>query len=194
MPAGRCEIYFFPGGYGGVNFVEGGVANHCFLIRADAVKEYGSDADKIVNELVFTNSRAMETLKNAKKEFDWLAVAVDGFGPKDLTPAPNLFAVGDAGAFIDPFTGSGMLMALESSALLANVLIQNPSSRSAAANRYSAEHKASFSRRLRLCSVMRLISFSPLFAGAAVTAVGLSSSVRKLIARSTRRGAKAGGL
>ena len=28
---GRCEIYFFPGGYGGLNRVENGLANHCFL-------------------------------------------------------------------------------------------------------------------------------------------------------------------
>lgn len=193
MPSGRCEIYFFPGGYGGLNYVEDGLANHCFLVRADVVRSFGGDTDSMVDELVLSNIRARQTLGNAKKQFDWLAVAVDGFGPKELVPAPNLFAVGDAGAFIDPFTGSGMLMALESSDLLAKALVRGANSLETAAEGYRADHRSKFARRLRLCAVMRRIAYLPMFAGAAVSAVGLSSTARKLLARSTRKGAEAGG-
>jgi flavin-dependent dehydrogenase len=35
----RCEIYFFRGGYGGLSQVENGLANHCFLIKAERGQE-----------------------------------------------------------------------------------------------------------------------------------------------------------
>ncbi len=76
-------------------------------------------------EVIFQNKRASATLKNAAPIFDWLAVAVDGFGEKNLCLAKNLLAIGDAGAFIDPFTGSGILMALESSEILAQSIAEN---------------------------------------------------------------------
>ena len=82
-------------------------------------------AEKIVREVIFQNKRAAQTLKNAAPIEDWLAVSVDGFGQRELNPAKNLFAVGDAGAFIDPFTGSGMLMAFESAEILAKVIVGN---------------------------------------------------------------------
>ena len=104
-----------------MSFVENGLANHCFLIKAEIVKEFGGDANKIVEEVIFQNKRARETMENAAPVFDWLAVSVDGFGRKNLNPAKNLLTVGDAAAFIDPFTGSGMLMALESAEILAQI-------------------------------------------------------------------------
>lgn len=186
MDPGRCEIYFFPGGYGGLNFVEGGIANHCFLMSSKKAREFGGDADAIVSSLIVQNPRARRTLGPAKREMDWLAVAVDGFGARDLDLLPNLFAVGDSAAFIDPFTGSGMLMALESSELLAEALMsEDPGS---AAELYARSHTEKFRGRLRLCSVMRRLSFDPRFASLAVSAAGFSSGFRRMIAGATRKG------
>ncbi|NJM52362.1 MAG: FAD-dependent oxidoreductase [Blastocatellia bacterium] len=122
MEKGRCEIYFFRGGYGGLNYVENGIGNHCFLLKSEIVKEFGGDVEQILREVIFKNIRAKETMQNSIPLFDWLAVSVDGFGVKNLNPAPNLLTIGDAGAFIDPFTGSGMLMALESGEILAKTV------------------------------------------------------------------------
>ena len=46
MEKGRCEIYFFRGGYGGLNYVENGIGNHCFLLKSEVVKEFGGDVEK----------------------------------------------------------------------------------------------------------------------------------------------------
>ena len=121
LEKGVCEIYFFRGGYGGLSYVEDGLANHCFLIEAETVKKFSGDAGKIVENVVFGNKRARQTLKDAEPVFDWLAVSIDGFGRKNLPPTTNLLTIGDASAFIDPFTGSGMLMALESAEILAEI-------------------------------------------------------------------------
>ena len=187
MEKGRCEIYFFRGGYGGLSFVENNLANHCFLIKADVVKRFGSDAEKVIREVVFQNNRAFETLKDAAPVEDWLAVSVDGFGQKDLNPATNLFAVGDAGAFIDPFTGSGMLMAFESAEILANLIAENQSAPERIAGIYKILHRRKFQSRLRVCSVLRRAAFVPVLAKSAIFALSLSRNMQKVLARSTRQ-------
>jgi len=187
LDKGVCEIYFFRGGYGGLSRVENNLANHCFLIKADTVKEFSGNAQKIVEQVIFQNRRAGQTLQNAKTVTDWLAVSVDGFGEKDLNPAKNLFTVGDASAFIDPFTGSGMLMALESAEILAKLIAENDSASEQIAENYRILHQEKFQKRLRVCSVIRRMAFVPNLAKFAISALSLSARARKVLARSTRQ-------
>jgi menaquinone-9 beta-reductase len=190
IEADVCEIYFFRGGYGGLSFVENDLANHCFLICADVVKQFGGDAERIVREVVFQNKRAAQTLRSAETVFDWLAVAVDGFGARSLNPASNLLAIGDAGAFLDPFTGSGMLM--ESAELLAEAVAENERAPERIARRYESAHHEKFRRRLRVCSVLRRAAFVPHLAKAAINVLSYSDRARRLLARATRPAASAG--
>jgi menaquinone-9 beta-reductase len=185
MEKGRCEIYFFRGGYGGLNYVENGIGNHCFLLKAEIVKEFNGDVEKILHEVIFQNIRAKETLENAVPIFDWLAVTVDEFGVKNLNPAKNLLAIGDAGAFIDPFTGSGMLMAMESGELLAKAIQINNSSEKIAQN-YQALHRQKFTQRLRLCQVMRRAAFAPNLAKFVISTLSLSNNLSRILAKATR--------
>jgi flavin-dependent dehydrogenase len=60
-----------------------------------------------------------------------------------LNPAKNVFAVGDAGAFIDPFTGSGMLMAFESAEILAAAVKEN-STAETIAEKYKIDTRENF--------------------------------------------------
>ena len=182
---GRCEIYFFPEGYGGLSYVENNLANFCFLIKADAVKKYDSDANQIIEKLVYQNRRAAATLENGAAVHEWLAVSVDGFGRKDLNPARNLFAVGDAGAFIDPFTGSGMLMALESAEILARAIAESSTAKQIA-EKYQFDHARKFRKRLFICSILRRAAFTPLFAELFISALSVGRFPRKILARATR--------
>ena len=183
----RCEIYFFRGGYGGLSRVENNLANHCFLIEAAIVKEFSGDADAIVEKLIFKNKRAAETLGIAAPVNDWLAVSVDGFGVRNLNPAKNLFAVGDSAAFIDPFTGSGMLMALESAKILSAAIAENSFAPELIAARYRNLHREKFQNRLRLCALMRRAAFSPTFSSFLIRALSANESARAFLARATRR-------
>jgi len=187
LEKGLCEIYFFRGGYGGLNFVEDGRANHCFLIKADLVKKYIGQTNLLVEEVIYKNKRAFETMKDARPLFDWLAVSVDGFGMKNLNPAPNLLAVGDAAAFIDPFTGSGMLMALESAKVLTESITENRFSPAEIAENYNLNFQQKFQKRLRICSLMRRAAFVPNLAGTVISALSLSRVAREILARSTRQ-------
>jgi flavin-dependent dehydrogenase len=186
LEKGVCEIYFFRGGYGGLSFVENDLANHCFLMKAEAVKNLGGDADEILKKTIFENKRAYQTLKDARPVFDWLAVSVDGFGAKKLTLAENLLSVGDAAAFIDPFTGSGMLMAFESAKILAQSIFENKNSFAAIDRKYSEDHHKNFRRRLKICAIMRRAAFAPRLADWIIPILNVNKKTVEFLARATR--------
>jgi flavin-dependent dehydrogenase len=196
--ARTCEIYFYRGGYGGLSPVEGGVSNLCFIARARDVRERGSDAERVMREVLMRNRRAAATLAEARARTRWLAVSIESFGRHAPAPAPGLLAVGDAAAFIDPFTGSGMLMALESGELAAQTLVRwlsepGRDSFDALAREYRAAYAERFDARLRLCSALRRAAFAPpQWAEVAVVALGASERLRRGLARATRRRALPG--
>jgi flavin-dependent dehydrogenase len=183
---GVCEIYFFRGGYGGLCWVENGVSNHCFLVEAKIVRELNNNAERVWREVVGQNRRALAAMQTAEIATDWLAVSVDGFGVKNLAPATNLLTIGDAAAFIDPFTGSGMLMALESGEVLAESIRQNSLNLKNTAKTYQRMHRQHFAGRLRVCSFLRRLAFMPKLAASVIYALNLSDSARKVLARATR--------
>ena len=183
---GYCEIYSFPGGYGGLSPIEDELANHCFLVRPEIVREMKGDADKIVETAVCKNQRAFAALNGSERVGDWLAVAVDGFGIKNLSPASNVFTTGDAAAFVDPFTGSGMLVALESSKLLARLVRDHSSNFAELAANYRVAFNRQFRLRMRICSLLRHAAFSPSIAKVAISALGASGAFRRLLTSATR--------
>lgn len=182
---GRCELYSFPGGYGGLSNVENGLANLCFLMRAEAARKLRSDPDRIVKESILANARARITLQNAEPVHQWLAVAIDRFGINDPNLAENAFAVGDAAAFIDPFTGSGILMALESSGMLADCMT-NVGALKTAGSDYEAAIRKHFSKRLAAGGLIRRAVFMPRAAGTVISILAASRKARILLARATR--------
>jgi flavin-dependent dehydrogenase len=188
LSKGLCEIYSFPGGYAGLSHVEDGLFNLCFLIKAATVRSIGSDAVELVKQVVTMNKRAAVTLREASASNDWLAVSIDSFGKKNTSAATNLFTIGDAAAFIDPFTGSGMVMAFESAGVLAEAIFANPGSSEQIAKDYRAAYERKFANRLRVCSILRRTAFMPNLATAIVTLLGISENARRSLARATRGG------
>lgn len=192
---GVCEIYFYRGGYGGLSPVEGGASNLCFIARARDARAYGGDAEKLVREVLMRNRRAATTLEGARAHTRWLGVALEGFGRFKTSPARGLLAVGDAAAFIDPFTGSGMLMALESGELAARAVSRwlqsvrrGGDDFDALAREYESSYDERFAARLRVCGLLRRAAFAPTpLAELAVVALGASAGLRRALARSTRR-------
>lgn len=189
---GVCEIYFFPGGYGGLSNIENDLANHCFLVKSETVRKFNGDAEKIVENVVKRNKRANETLKNSGNISGWLTVSIDSFGEKELCPAPGLLSVGDASAFIDPFTGSGMLMAFEGAEILASLIADRNADFAELSGLYRIAHQQKFRSRLRLSSMMRYAAFVPGISSFAINALSMSAGIRELLARSTRTAPFAG--
>jgi flavin-dependent dehydrogenase len=189
---GACEIYFYQRGYGGLSRIEAGRSNLCFIVAADDVRSYGSDPDIVMCEVVMKNARAAVTLAQAKVCSPWLSVSLDGFGRRTPAPVPGLITVGDAASFIDPFTGSGMLMALESGELAAVVInshfakLGQADSFAALSNDYESTYSEAFDSRLKVSGFLRRAAFVPGLAEAAIAVCGASSHLRRRLARATR--------
>lgn len=191
LEKGVCEIYFFRGGYGGLNYVENGIANQCFLIDSKIAREFKGNADEILKNVIFKNVRAYEALKGARKKYDWLGVSVEKFGKQKENAIENLVSIGDAAAFIDPFTGSGMLMALESGEILAEKILEGTAALETGTtmgvkSQYEEAHARATRKRLRVCSMIHRLSFSPKLAGFVISVGGVSTSALKAFASMTR--------
>ena len=189
---GVCEIYSYRGGYGGLSTLEGDLSNLCFIAAARDVRRYGPDPEEVLKATVLRNSRAAVALAEAEFEKPWLSVALESFGRLQLVPAEGLLLIGDAAAFIDPFTGSGMLMALESGAVAAQAIIDSRDQISdegsfpALANRFRASYASTFNSRLRVSSWLRRAAFVPRLAEAAIICFGTSDRLRRKVAQATR--------
>jgi flavin-dependent dehydrogenase len=187
IPTGVCEIYGYSGGYGGCNLVEGGTFNLCFIVTADDAKRAGSDPGRVMREVVFTNPRARDAMKDAVAVDPWLAVPIQRFGRGTLAPRAGLVTVGDSAAFIDPFTGSGILLALQSTKILADAIERHwANGVSSICTQYQSSYSAAFDNRLRWSSMLRRVSFNPWAAEALVAGLGISTTLRKSVARMTR--------
>jgi flavin-dependent dehydrogenase len=147
-----------------------------------------------MREVLCRNRRAAYALEHARPISPWLAVSLEGFGRHAVTPAPGLLLIGDAASFIDPFTGSGMLMALESGELAAGVIGDHlgPARAGVAVGAlevsYREAYKARFDSRLRVCSMIRRAAFVPGLAQMAIGVFGASERLRRRVSRATRSG------
>jgi flavin-dependent dehydrogenase len=183
-----CEIYFYPDGYGGLSSIEGDTSNLCFIISAEQVKRHHSNPELVMRELVMKNRRAAYTLEQAQPESEWLSASWERFGRRQPSPANGLLAIGDSAAFIDPFSGSGMLMAFESGELAAKVIVRHRNKLTSAAmcNDYEREYVQKFESRLRICGWLRRAAFNPRLAGLGIAICSSSKHFRNRIARATR--------
>ena len=192
IEAGACEIYFYRGGYGGLSSIEHGISNLCFIASARDVRACGADADQVMRAVVCQNQRAAFTLAHAKLKAPWLAVSLEGFGRNSVAPIKGLLAIGDAASFIDPFTGSGMLMALESGELAAGAITDalnvagEQHDLAALRTRYADCYYRIFNSRLRLSSLLRRAAFVPGLAESAIALFGASNYARRRLAQATR--------
>jgi flavin-dependent dehydrogenase len=185
MPRGVCEIYAFRGGYAGLSHVENGEANLCFLARSTLLKKQ-RDADNIFEFLKEKNSRARNTLAHAEKLHDWLAVSVPTFGVTKMPAAEGLLTVGDSAAFVDPFTGSGMLLAMESASIFAQCISEVGLDHIPLRERYQERFREGFSSRLKVSSLIRHVAYEPVLSRAAIFALSVSHRLRESLARRTR--------
>jgi menaquinone-9 beta-reductase len=120
----QVELYFFPQGYGGLSLVEGGLVNLCFIANERTFRNAGGDAARIVEQTVMKNVLARERLCGAEVVGKWHSVGPLMFGRRRLSQK-GIIAIGDAAGMIDPFTGTGIQMALRTGEIAADAIIQS---------------------------------------------------------------------
>jgi flavin-dependent dehydrogenase len=174
------ELYLFPGGYGGLSLVEGGVANFCLVVRRVALRKIGGWPE-LLAAIQHENPHVAERLRGASPLWERpLAISSIPYGY--LAERPNgLWSVGDQAAVIPSFTGDGMSIALHSAMLAAQMHLGG-----ANADEYHRALHAHLSRGIRLATALSRAMVTG--AGRALTPVGLAifPSAMRWIANSTR--------
>ncbi|MGE0128458.1 MAG: NAD(P)/FAD-dependent oxidoreductase [Blastocatellales bacterium] len=186
---GIGELFFFHDGYGGMSSVENDRANLCFITTEATLREAKGDREKLLDLTMRSNPAALSRLRNIVIDGEWLGTGPITYGR--WRPAPGVISIGDAGAFIDPFTGSGILLALNSGELAAEVIGQSladgVSDVEVIAKKYGQLHRARFRWRFRACALLRAAAFNPTMRNALVSALTHYQSLARLIALSTRQ-------
>lgn len=187
------ELYFFKHGYGGLSEIEsdgkGVRTNLCFLTTEKVLRATKGDRSRLLALTVLTNPAARSRMKDAVFVDAWL-----GAGPIVYGHQPRVrgvIAIGDAGAFIDPFTGSGILLALSGGELAANLINaafdggEVESER--IEERFLAHQRATFDWRFRACAMLRRLAYEPSARKLLVPILTRYESLTRLMALSTRQ-------
>lgn len=187
--SGIGELFFFRDGYGGMSGVENGRANLCFITTEATLREAKGDREKLLDLTMRSNPAARRRLRGVVIDGEWLGSGPITYGRQ--RSMPGVISIGDAGAFIDPFTGSGILLALSSGELAAEVISQSfaegVSDVDVIAKSYDQLYRARFGWRFKACALLRAVAFKPAMRNALVTALCRYQSLAKLMALSTRQ-------
>ncbi len=106
-PGDAVELYFGDRFYVGVNPVEGGVTNVCGLAPESLLRRL----DFSYEALLELSPALRERTRPLTRTINWLSTGPLVYGRR--TQPDSVYAAGDAFSFIDPFTGAGMLNAIE---------------------------------------------------------------------------------
>ena len=108
------ELFFFNDFYVGVNPVEEGRTNVCGLGTEAALRRVGFDYDSLID----CTPGLAERVRPLSRAIDWLSCGPVVYRPTPIEPPSNQQLVaGDALQFVDPFTGTGMTIAIWTGAL-----------------------------------------------------------------------------
>lgn len=183
------ELFFFENGYGGMSNIEEGRTNLCMLTSESVLREAKGNREKLLDLTMRSNPAGRRRLEHAVLAGEWLGTGPIIYGRKK-TP-DDVLSIGDASAFIDPFTGSGILLALKSGELAARVIQrtfrENRADLGLIRARYMREHREQFSLRFLACSLLRMFTTRPRMRSALATALIGAPWMMRLTALSTRR-------
>ncbi|EMS34496.1 Putative alkylhalidase [Mariniradius saccharolyticus AK6] len=139
-------LHNFDGGYCGVNRVENGTYNLCYLGSQKQLRQYGNIA-AMEKAVLYQNPFLKEIFEHSEFLFDKPEVINEiNFSPK--SPVENhVLMLGDAAGLITPLCGNGMAIAIHTGKLATEAILQNKD-RQAIEAQYRTEWKSHFQHRL----------------------------------------------
>lgn len=157
MPA-AVELFFFPGGYVGINNIEDGRVNVCLLASYTSFAQAGKQVGAMLAMIAQWNPAFGARLGDGQIVHESIATVapVDPYRP--ARPWDGIACVGDSAVMITPLCGDGMAMALRSAELcapLADAYLLGRCSRAEWTAAYQRDWHAEFDRRLRLGRVLQ---------------------------------------
>jgi flavin-dependent dehydrogenase len=139
-------LHNFHGGYCGLNAIEGGKFNLCYLGSREQLRAFGS-LEEMEKQALWKNPILKRIFRESEFLFEKPEVINEiNFEPKE--PVENhILMAGDAAGLITPLCGNGMAMAIHSGKLAADALLTGDS-RGEVESTYTKTWTAEFRQRL----------------------------------------------
>ena len=120
----KVALHNFEGGYCGINAIEEGKFNLCYLGLSDHSKQHGS-IEAMERNILWKNPQLKRIWSESEFLFEKPEVISEiSFEPK--SPVENhLLMIGDSAGLITPLCGNGMAMAIRSGMMVSLLLLQN---------------------------------------------------------------------
>jgi len=180
-PPLTTDLYFFAGGYCGVQPVGENLVNACAMVRADRATSLSD---------VFALDSALERRTRAwQPATSPVTTAPLIYREPKPTDGSRIF-VGDAATFIDPFVGDGISIALRTGELAATKLhcfFQGRASLASAVEEYRNDYRHQFAASITTASRIRKLLFWPRPLQVAVFELLRTPGVVPYFIRKTRR-------
>jgi flavin-dependent dehydrogenase len=111
--ARASELMLYPGGYGGIQPVEGGIANLCCVVQQRYLARTGNRWEQFLTKMQKDCPHLAMRLAGAEALLAKpIAITHIPYGYMRLTSEDGLYCIGDQAAVIPSFTGDGISIAL----------------------------------------------------------------------------------
>ncbi len=150
--AGNVELIFYPGGYAGLQPVEGNAANLCALINREKLRSMGSRWDRLLEYMRLQSPHLERRLTGAESLLDRplaLSSIPYGFSVESSFGTESPWRLGDQAAVIPSLCGDGMGIALHTARRAAELYLRG---KSAAVFHDEVRHQ--FGRRLYFSTLL----------------------------------------
>jgi flavin-dependent dehydrogenase len=163
-PHKDLHMFFFPGGYGGIQPIGENMINLCMLVDASMGKLLHLGFPELIAGTIGQNPVAARMLQHGERVSPFHTTADLNLNGQRRHAHRDLIRIGDALITVDPFTGSGMAHALQTGVLAADCLhqgIQAGWNYAVIRQHYHRQYARIFKTRLRLLRIFRPVLDSP---------------------------------
>jgi flavin-dependent dehydrogenase len=179
-PPDSVDLYFFDGGYCGVQAVGPNTVNASAMVRADTARS--------LEEVFARNTELRRRSRNWKAVFSPVTTSPLYFR-RPQTEDKGMFMAGDAAGFIDPFAGDGISLALHSGTLAAQSFIpfvQGKCSMEHAHHQYQAGYAKHLAPAFRNAARVRMFFSAPSFLRSMLLSIAGTKPFSRALVRGTR--------
>jgi flavin-dependent dehydrogenase len=179
-PPSSVDLYFFQGGYCGVQAVGENAINACAMVRASAARTL----DDVLN----LHPELQRRSRNWQPLFPPITTSQLHFR-RPQTESQGMLLTGDAAAFIDPFAGDGISLAMHGGTLAAQKLLpffRNQCSLEEARERYALEYNRELAPTFRNAARVRMALSAPAFIRSMLLSLAATPAIAKALVNSTR--------
>ncbi|MEQ8477073.1 NAD(P)/FAD-dependent oxidoreductase [Fulvivirga sp.] len=156
-PTNQVALHNFEGGYCGINAIENGKLNLCYLGERSALKKYGS-IPEMEKQILHKNPYLKKIFTEAEFLWDKPEVINEISFETKMPVEGHILMCGDAAGMITPLCGNGMAMAIHSSKILAEEVIDffhNHKDRKTLERSYKRKWNKQFKNRLSIGRVIQ---------------------------------------